>query len=201
MKIDVQNWIMQFNALDRNIRYAGFAVLILFFIALDYGLIMQFQFWALRNMDVQDDNLVTGTAQVKRDIKRIDQIKQGLDDSRLRFQGLIGKVRSVQEVPAVLEDISRSANEWGVTIEQLSPSKDGPELLISGDQGKYYSLAVVIGAHSGYHKFAHFLNKLENNLLFLMSDLTVSSGGKLKDVSMQATIKVILIDKSPEVKK
>ena len=52
------------------------------------------------------------------------------------------------------------------------------DTVVTGPDSQYYALPIVIAAHSGYHMFGHFLNKLESgNLLFMVHDLRIEDTG------------------------
>lgn len=202
MKFDLKMIIEKFNNLDIKARYAALAVCVVVVMGLDYLVLTNFQLRSLSGIDAQVKKIKEETIRVKADTQRIDQIKSGLENSRTQLQALNSKIRSLQEVPAVLEDISRLANESHVQIEQITPSKEVAESLVSSGDVKYYSLPIVIIARSGYHMFGQFLNKLESgDLLFTIRDLSVTQSKGSGSLSIQATLKVILADKAPGVVK
>ena len=106
-------------------------------------------------------------------------------------------MRPIQEVPAILSIISGIANEYGVKIDQLLPEKNLQEALPTAADGKYYALPIVIKAHGGYHKFGHFLNKLENgDMFFILKDFIIQNDEKDTNTRLfSLTIKLILVDK------
>ena len=204
MKFDIQPLIERFNGLDIRARYAVFAACVLAAAGLDYAFIIRAQMHGLEKTDRDIQTVSTDLEHVKADIQRVRQIKQGLETSRSQLQTLNDKIHPVQEVPLILEDISRTANEFHVNIDQLTPLKEAQEALVTAADAKYYALPIVIGARSGYHMFGHFLNKLESgNLLFIMKDLHMEGGGGKdgNNLTVQAVLKVILVDRTPEVKK
>jgi Tfp pilus assembly protein PilO len=201
MKINPQILIERFNGLDLKIRYAVFAAVLVFIAGLDYLLIMRVQLDGLNKIGAEIKTLSNDTARIKVDRQRINDIKNGLESQRSQLQALNSKIRSMQEIPTVLADISRTANDSGVNINQLVPSNEGQEVLITADDGKYYAVPIVIEAHSAYHMFGRFLNTLESgNLLFMVRDLRME--GNEKDAGrlhIQATLKMVLVDHTPEI--
>ena len=200
--MNVQSLIEKFNSLDLRIRIAVFGLCLVVIAGLDYALLMQFQLGILGKINEDIKKMSQETERVKTDIQRIGDINRSFETLRSQLLEMGGKVRSVQAVPAALEDISRMANESGVRIDQLTPAKEGPEVLSTNADTKYYTLPIVINAHSGYHMFGRFLNKLESgNILFLVQDLRIENNeAQAGNLSIQATLKVVLSDRTPEVK-
>ena len=204
MNFDLSPFVERFNNLDTKIRYAVFAVCLLGIAGIDYVLLLRVQLNGLRAMDVQAQTLKADIARVKTDVQHINQIKQDLESFRSQLEGVNSKIRSLQEVPLLLEDISRIAQESNVAIEQIIPLKEGQEPLVTAADVKYYSLPIVIVARSGYHMFGYFLRKLESSdLLFTVHELRIGreSLQGLNGLSIRTTLKVVLADRSAELKK
>jgi len=201
-KFDLKPLVNRFNALDERARYTIFGLFLVVVVGLDYFLVLRLQAGFLRKVGEGITTLSQDTARVRADAQRINDIKKGLEDMRSQLQALNNKVRPLQEIPAVLSDIARIANDSGVSIDQLVPAKEGPESLLTSGDTKYYALPIVVSAHSGYHMFGRFLNKLESgNLLFLVRGLRMETGDiPANNLAVQATLKVVLADRA-EVKK
>ena len=203
MKFDLNSLIESFNKLNETARYGilgGLAVLIL---GLDVFFLALSQVGAISQDSDQVKKLSDDTQQVLVDRVRINPLRRSLKETRLQLNSLSAKVRLLQEVPAILSTISSTANEYGVKIDQLVPEKNLQEVLTTASDGKYYALPVVIKARCGYHKFGHFLNKLENeNLSFILQDFIIQNGEKdLHTHSFSLTIKIILVDHAGVVTK
>ncbi len=203
MNVHIQSILERLNRLDIKMRYAIFAVVVLLIGSIDYFLLLRLQFNALNKMDSEFKTLSADTTRVKGDVQRIEDIKKGVVDMRAKLQELNAKVRTVQEASSVFQDISSVANASHVNIDQLSPTKEGREVLATLPDAKYYALPIVISAHSGYHMFGRFLGSLESgNILFLLRDLRMDSGDKnAATVGIQATLKIVLVDTTLEPKK
>jgi Tfp pilus assembly protein PilO len=76
------------------------------------------------------------------------------------------KIKSKEEVPMILENMSRIANKNNVRIEKLVPHP-AIEVLLENDEGQYLSVPIFIAAKSSYHNFGRFLNQLEVDEIFL----------------------------------
>lgn len=197
MKVTVDSLITKFNGLDIKARYAIFATALLVVFAVDYALIMNFQLQFIGRSNEEIKTLSGDTARVQADKQRIDQMRKGLESSRTQLQAMNVKIRSMQEVPLILDDISRLANEVGIKIDQLIPRKEDQEKLISSPEGDFYALPIVISARGGYHPWGRFLSRLEAaNLYFSLSELRIDADEKDKNNHLiTATLKVILGDK------
>ena len=160
-------------------------------------MVLSFQLRSLARSREEITTTSAGIERVNNDLQRIAQIRQGLVDSRSQLDAVSQKVRSVQEVPAVLEQISRTASAFSVTIDQIKPLPESQETLIDAPEGKYYALPIVIQARAGYHMFGRFLNSLEGgNLFFSLRDLRMEAGqDAAKGLVVAATLKVVLTEK------
>jgi len=203
MKFDFSKILAHFNNLNDQARYGILGGVVFLVILLDVFFLVLPQIGGIADINDKITKLSADTQQVLADKERINQLRQNLDDGRLQLRALSVKVRSIQEVPAILSTISSIANEYGVKIEQLVPEKDDQETLSADAQDKYYALPIVLKAHSGYHAFGRFLNKLENeNLYFIVKDFIIQNDDKDANArSFSLTIKIILVDRgSPEPK-
>ncbi len=156
------------------------------------------QMGSIADVNDQIKKLSEDTQQVLIDKPRINLLRKNLQEARIQLKSLSSKVRSIQEVPAILSTISSIANEYGVKIDQLIPEKSQQEALMTAADGKYYALPVVIKARCGYHKFGHFLNKLENeDMFFIMKDFIIQNDEKDPHTHLfSLTIKMILVEQA-----
>lgn len=197
MKISIQNIMRGINGADIKVRYGILFGILLAVFALDYFLIMTPQMRSLKGLGEAAETTSADIERVSNDLQRIQQIKDGLNSSRAELEAMSLKVRSLQEVPAILEEISRTANQFNVKIDQIKPLPGSQETLVSTPEEKYYALPIVIQARSGYHMFGHFLNTLESGrLFFTLTDWHMQAGGQAdQGLVVQATLKVILTQK------
>ncbi len=196
MKIDAGKLVEKFNALDLKLRYGILGIAVVWIMLLDYALIMQFQVRALSKMKQEIATLKADTDRVKNESQRITQIMRNASGMQGQVQKFNTKIRSLQEVPLVLDEISRIANTNKVTIDQITPAKEGQEEMVTIGSIKYYALPIVITARSGYHMFGRLLNELENaQLLFIVKDLRIQPSEKPNSLAVGVTLKVILMDK------
>ena len=202
MKLNFSQVIEKFNSLDTKVRYIIFGIFLLLVVAVDYAMIMQFQLGALRAMSAQIHKIDGDIEGVKTDKQRIGQIKQNLEFARIQMKELESKIRSIAEGAMISEEITRIASESHMTIDQISPTKEGQESLVTIGNKKYFALPIVLNLHSGYHMFGLFLNKLSSgSLLFTVKSLKMEGGDKENaNIAIQSTLKIIMADASGESK-
>jgi len=199
MKLDLNKILEYFNNSSDQVRYAILGGLVFVVILLDVFFLVLPQMGSISDLNDQIKKLSDDTQQVLTDRERTNLLKKNLQTVRDQFQSLNMKLRTVQEVPVILSDISSIANQYGVKIDQLVPEKEQQEdLKVSGANGKYYALPVEIKAHCGYHMFGRFLNKLENQkLYFIVKDFIIQNDDKDPNSRLfSLTIKIILSDQS-----
>ncbi len=187
-----------FNKLNDQARYCAFVVVVFMIILLDVLLLVLPQMGSIANISDQIKKMSEDTEEVYADRGRDNQLKKDLQKERLQLKALSIKVRPIQEMPVILSDISSIANEYGVKIDQLVPEKTQQEVLTTAADGKYYALPVVIKVRCGYHKFGHFLNKIENeNMFFIMKDFIIQNDEKDTNAHLfSMTLEMILVDRA-----
>lgn len=195
--MDLSKIFEAFNNLNEQARYSILGCVVVLVLLLDVFLLVLPQCGSISDINDQIKTLSTDTAQVVTDKQRIDQLKKSLEQTRLTLEAMNLKIRPLQEVPAILETISRIANEYDVKIDKLVPQKQEQESLTKSEDGHYYALPIVIQARCGYHMFGRFLNKLENeDLYFSLKDLLVQDDEKNPRIHLfSLTINIILVDK------
>ena len=198
MKIDLSKVIGYFNNLNDQARYAMLGGAVFLIILLDVFFLVLPQINGIIDVNDQIKKISDDTQQVLTDRQRINQLRKNLQEARVQLGSLSLKVRSIQEVPAILSAISSIAKEYGVIIDQLVPEKSQQEDLTATADGKYYALPILIKAHCGYHMFGHFLNKLENgDMYFILKDFIIQDDGKDTNTHLfSLTIKLILVNRN-----
>jgi len=198
MKLNLNKILEYFNNLNDQARYAALGGVVVLIILIDVFLLVLPQIGGIAHVNDQLKKMADDTQEVLTDRQRIGQLRKNLQETRVQFNSLNMRVRPIQEVPVILSTISSIANDYGVKIDQLDPEKTQQESLTVAADGKYYALPVVIKAHSGYHMFGHFLNKLENeNLYFILKDFIIQNAEKDTNThSFSLTINLILVDRS-----
>lgn len=103
-------------------------------------------------------------AQIK-DIQ--DQISM-LDVKKKKFEVLTSEQTGYErrfpgdeEIPSLLQDLSKIAADSGVNIIAISPVKRQSRHHIKGIEELFYQIPINIRAQGGYHQFGQFINSLE----------------------------------------
>jgi Tfp pilus assembly protein PilO len=198
MKLDLNNIIAYFNNLNEQLRYGLLGLAVLLVIVLDVFFLVLPQIGGIADVNSQIKKMSEDIQKVHTDKERIEQLRKNLKDTHAQLNALSARVRSLQEVPAILSTISNIANQYSVKIDQLVPEKSMQETLTSDADGKYYALPILIRAHCGYHMFGRFLNDLENeDLYFILKDFIIQNDVKEPAThSFSLTIRVILVDRT-----
>ncbi|MFA5060376.1 MAG: type 4a pilus biogenesis protein PilO [Candidatus Omnitrophota bacterium] len=131
------------------------------------------------------------------DIKNVENYQAQVVQFREKMKTVGLKILSKEEIPAILENISRLAGQSKVHISQIMPLKESQELILSNDEGKYYSLPILVNARGGYHDIGRFFNKIENDKIFMSVidfDIAATSDDPLKHLA-KITIKAFILEK------
>lgn len=102
-----------------------------------------------------------------RELAASKQIKQEKQEGVLKAKVII----SDQQIPSLLQEISRLANKNQVKILQIRPSK---ELKAKDDKAvpaaEAAPVSIILDVICGYHNFGLFLNELENSKYFIAAE-------------------------------
>lgn len=202
MKIDFRQVTEFLNKLDIKFRYAIFLGVLLLILFIDFFTLMNLQWGAIEKMGNDNQTLQQNIERLKSDMQRINQMKDGLQKNRTQLEIMNVKIRPVGEISSLVDDMSSLANEVGVRIDQLTPQPEGPKSLASNESAKYYVLPIVVQASSSYHKFGHFLNRLElGKFLFMVPSLSIEDrDGDIHHHLINANLKVVLSEKNTDGK-
>ncbi|MBI5416092.1 MAG: type 4a pilus biogenesis protein PilO [Candidatus Omnitrophica bacterium] len=192
MKLNIQELIAKVD--EKNRYYILIGALVLIFL-LDYFVVMQPQLVALTKIR-PEIKILLQNIQTARD----DTQKTGFYQGEIkRLQGVLGKtsrkVLSKDEVSAILERISRLAGETGMKMDQIPPFNEDQEILLEDRKRTYYALPILLEARSGYHNFGKFLNRLEQDDLFLsVTTFSVSAGDDIHDQVLKMNLQAIIFE-------
>jgi len=188
--------IEYFNKLNDQVRYAILVFVIFLIILGDIVFLILPQMNSIATTNDQIKQLTDDTGQGASYKQRIRQLKKGLAQEKDDLSALNVKIRTIQEIPSILSNISSIANEYGIKIDQLVPERSLQEVLTSTSDTNYYALPIVMRAHGGYHMFGRFLNKLESqNMYVIMKDFIVQNDESASNSRLfSLTIKIILLD-------
>jgi len=180
----------------KNWYYVFAAIIFVIFVA-DYFLLMKPQLGTLSKMNPEIKKLSDNLRTTKTDIARITQYKDQVQELKHQVDQLRLRVRTKQEVPFIIEKISRMAHKNDFKVDQIMPNTLQESVLLEHSERTYYDLPILIEARSTYHDFGRFINALESDdTFFKVDEFTVAamSGSRLNTVKM--TLKTIVYDEN-----
>ncbi|MDP2938777.1 MAG: type 4a pilus biogenesis protein PilO [Candidatus Omnitrophota bacterium] len=140
--------------------------LILLFI-LDFTLLMGPQIRILRKIGAKVLVLSSDLRKAKKDIASQKEFKDKLTLLKGKIEEIGASVKPEEELPSILDTISRTANRTSVKITQLKPLKEERTVVLKTGKTLFYQIPVLIDVRCGYHELGKFLNELERGDLFL----------------------------------
>ena len=168
MKLDIKldPIIEKLKKLDPKYHYYILAGVVLLFFLVHHLLVLGPLLGSLNKMNAHIAELKQNIADVKNDMARINQNRAQLEKIRGQINEVKIKIRSRQEVPLILDDISRIASRNNVKIDQLMPLKDQKELIAKQKDVDYYALPILVQARSSYHDLGRCLAQFEADKIF-----------------------------------
>ncbi len=195
--------IEKLKKLDPQYHYyiLGGALLLVFLF--NYFCLLKPLLGSLNKVNSQISEMRQNIEDVKTDIARVGQNRDQLEKIRNQVNEVKVKIRSAQEVPMILEDISRNASEYGVKIDQLMPLKEQKVLLAKQRDVEYYALPILIQARTPYHDLGRWLAQLEQDKIFYsVGSLSVLTNPKdPMRHQIQLTVKAAIFEPSKDNKK
>ncbi len=193
--------LAKFSKIDeknRNWIFGG--VLLLIFLG-DYFLIMQpFQLKPLMDLNSQIAVLEKDLIQAKTDIQREEEYHQKVKRLRKKMAQVGNRILSIEEIPIIMENLSVLAQKNDVRINQIMPMRNALEEILENEEGRYYSLPIMINARAGYHDTGRFINDLENDELFMsITGLDIASNAEnMRLHSIRMTVKSFVLERAQE---
>ena len=170
---EISKLIAKINA--KNPYYMLGGILLVIFL-LDYFLIVQFQFSNLRSINPKISAKSQEFREAKKNIEQLGQYNQQVKDLKEKRNQVSYRVKSKDEIPLILEHISRIANKNNVKVEQMMPITSSQKEVLKNNEGKYFSVPISVEAVSSYHDLGRFLYDLEFGEEFLsISNFTISA--------------------------
>jgi Tfp pilus assembly protein PilO len=158
---------------DRNKLVIAISVIALVLL-LDFSLVLRAQTRALRTIKPKIAKLRTDLKNLNIDSVRMQRQEEGLSAEQAKNIVLPG------QIPWVIEEISRLANQQKVKIFQIKPAREmpsakAPRQARGPEAENYSSILIDLDMSSGYHQLGRFLAELENHPVFLqVEDLDIS---------------------------
>ncbi len=165
IKTTVSGFFIRLN--EKNPYYVIGGFLILLFL-IDYFLVMQFQLRTLGNLNEKTATLKTAIDKGQQDIERFAAYQNELKRLQEKYGQIESQVHSKDELPLILENISRIANQKGLRTDQMMPNTSLMEEVAKNNDGQYFAIPIQVEGTSEYHDFGRFLNQLENEEVFML---------------------------------
>ena len=179
---------------EKNIYYVlagGF----IFILIVDIFLIMGPQLASLNKINPKIKTLSDDIKSARENIQKLDGYTKENERLKINYQAISSKIKNKEEVPTILERISRLANKNGVKIDQIAPEPQNQKEMLKEKEKIYYSLPIVIEAKSDYHSFGRFLNQIENDDLFLIiNNLTIASKNESRQHDIKFTLSAVVYE-------
>jgi len=119
-----------------------------------------------------DINVIGKTIGIRRDLKEAkflisqrDNLKKKVREYNEKIELYEKKLPAQQEIPSLLEDLSKMAKNANTTIIEIMPVT--LKLQEERKGAVYQEIPILITAKSGYHELGYFLNNLEDGNRFM----------------------------------
>lgn len=143
---------MQISPRDKIIVFAVIAVLIgVAFIA--FGIVPQFG--ALKSLDSQIAKAESDAAQARTLLSQREQAKGAAAETQAEMLRLDNQVPETPELPALIIDLQQAANDAGVDLDDVSPSKPA-------DASGYRKIEISFSAEGQWEDVLFFLRGLQS---------------------------------------
>ena len=134
-----------------------------------YNTLLKAQLARIKELSPQIRDMNLKISNAERELSNIAAYKKQYDTLKLKIENYKKRFPYENEIPALLEHLSKTAKDSGVKILAIKPvnpdAKTRQELQQSG--GLFLEMPIKIEASSGYHQLGVFINKLENSERFV----------------------------------
>ncbi len=181
--------------MDAKVFYIILAVGLLVLFLLDYFVLMAPQLKTLSKINPEIKILREDISRARDNIQRLGNYESQVRKYEADIAVENKKVELRDEVPLILEHISRIAGENKVTINQIMPNVIDSEIVLENDERVYYDLPIDIEARAAYHDLGRFVNAIEQGSIFLkVGELTIAGVEGRKDLSIRITFDALVYD-------
>ncbi|MCX5695130.1 MAG: type 4a pilus biogenesis protein PilO [Candidatus Omnitrophica bacterium] len=132
---------------------------------IDFSFILKFQLQGLKKSGAEITRLKKDLGNFKKDSKNMQDLKSRQDVSIGKQDIKVKKIISENQFGALLQDISKLANNNDVRILQLKPSREAQGTVKS--LGSLTPFFIMMDLSCGYHNLGKFINELENLRAFV----------------------------------
>ncbi|HBR14609.1 MAG TPA: hypothetical protein DD723_03565 [Candidatus Omnitrophica bacterium] len=196
MKIKkIENILSIIGKVDEKKRFYLFIGVLVFVFLLDYLILMRPQLSTLMKINPEINILSQDIKQTQDDLLKISFYKSEVDRLRKNIKEVNQMIRSKDEVPLILERISRLANQNSIKIDQIMPNTQGQEILLDNKEQKYFKLPVLVEARGGFHNLGRFLNTIENDkMIVTIVDFDITKLNETNTLAVRLTLEAVIFE-------
>lgn len=166
----------------------GFIVFLILF--LDFIILLRPQLSILGQMRRQISGLAGSIKTTRKDSASIEQFKKQLVVLQERIGAAGERIVSEEEIPLVLENISKIAKQTNLKITQIRPAKESEKMVATSPMGKIYELPVFVESRCGFHQLGRFVNALEGSKIFM--DIAEMELAPIPEDTLRLNAKMVL---------
>jgi len=188
------------NTLNEKNPYLVILGLLCVVLVADYFLIMQFQIGTLGSLDEKMAGVRKNVDESEENIQRFAAFQNELKRLRAKYEKIDRRVHGKDELPLIMENISRIANNNNLRVGKMMPNTADLESIMKNNDGQYFSIPIQVEAKSDYHNFGRFLNQLENEQIFMRVPEFVIRAGRDDQTrhDIELTLHAIVFEKEEE---
>ena len=166
--------------------------------ALDFLVIMKPQMTRFSSLNKEISKLSTDFKNAQNDFRNAAQYSNDAIRLKEQINKMNYKITAKEQVPLILERISRIASQNRIEIDQMMPNMDAQQSLLKNNEGQYYEIPIFMETRCGYHDFGRFLNAVEKDDMFLrVADfILMANSADPVHHRVQLRIKAIIFDKA-----
>lgn len=157
--------LARLSALKENAK--AMMIIIVIVLLLDGVVFLRGQFISVVRMFTGANQSKTDIQTAKRDIQSFSSYKTRLVDLKTELAKLNKKTIKEEEMPVVIEAISKFADNSVVRILKIKPMIEEGQKSATAEQGGFKRIKIVITAKSGFHQLGRFIALLESATNFL----------------------------------
>jgi len=140
-----------------------FVTLFVIFIVLDMAMLLGWQYRLFSKNSETLTKKKQAMANMERDISNLDRIKKEAGDIEKKTGDLCLSIKEGENVSALIEDISKLANNSGVKITQIKPVMDDVNFAtVDIKDVRLHEIEIQIVGQSGFHQLGDFISKVES---------------------------------------
>ena len=163
---------------EKNRYYILAAVLFGIFL-MDYFIIMMPQVRTFIALNPKIQALAKDIKQARDDIARKPQYEAQAAALREKMRAATSSICRKDEIPRILDNIALIASHNKIKITQIMPLREAQEVVLTTKDAKYYALPVSINARGSYHDLGRFINRLEQDTIFMtVGELDIAATGE-----------------------